>query len=157
MSYAIAERPGDHHLWLEELYVSTDPQQPGKPHAAGETLQYVVDQTDEAAKHFSIPITRQQESLESRFRRLVQAWRTDVGPTSSLTQMAMHPAYQQIIGMGREAIPLLLGELEREPDHWFWALKAIAGVDPVDAGLKGKLDDMAKAWLRWGREQGFRW
>ncbi|MBI4589264.1 MAG: hypothetical protein HY725_10530 [Candidatus Rokubacteria bacterium] len=104
-----------------------------------------------------MPITRQREGLEARFERLVRKWRSEVGPTSSLTQMAMHPAYQQIIGMGREAIALLLRELEREPDHWFWALKAITEVDPVEPRLRGKIDEMARAWFKWGREQGFRW
>jgi len=88
---------------------------------------------------------------------LARAWRADVGPTSSLTDMAMHPAYQQIIGMGPEAVPLLLRELERRPDHWFWALKAITGVDPVPPNQKGKLDEMAKAWVQWGRDRGIRW
>ena len=96
-------------------------------------------------------------ALEERFHQLVQAWRADVGPTSSLTEMAMHPAYQQIVGMGPEAVPLLLRELERQPDHWFWALKAITGVDPVQPHERGKLEEMAKAWVQWGREQGINW
>jgi hypothetical protein len=157
MSHVVAEPPAHSHLLSEELYISSDPQQPSKPHAAGQAFQYVIAQIGEAARHYWAPITRQRESLESRFQRLAQAWRAAVGPTSSLTQMAMHPAYQQIIGMGRDAIPLLLRELEREPDHWFWALKAITGVDPVDPGLKGRLDEMAGAWLKWGKEQSFRW
>lgn len=45
-------------------------------------------------------------------------------------EMAMHPAYQRIIGLGPEVAPLLLRELERQPDHWFWALKALTGADP---------------------------
>ena len=68
--------------------------------------------------------------------------------------MVMHPAYQRIIGMGRRAVPLLLGELEKKPGHWFWALNAIAGENPVPAEAEGKLGDMAQAWLGWGRERG---
>jgi hypothetical protein len=67
--------------------------------------------------------------------------------------MAMHPAYQQIIGLGNEAVPLLLRELKKEPDHWFWALKAITGVDPVEPTQRGRVKEMAGAWLRWGKEQ----
>jgi hypothetical protein len=33
--------------------------------------------------------------------------------------MAMLPPYQQIIGMGPPAVPLILEELRREPDQWF--------------------------------------
>jgi hypothetical protein len=67
----------------------------------------------------------------------------------------MHPAYQQIIGMGMEVVPLLLGELARELDHWFWALKAITGVDPVSPASRGKMREMAEAWFHWGRQQGY--
>lgn len=59
--------------------------------------------------------------------------------------MAMHPAYQQIIGMGREAVPLILRDLQRRPDHWCWALAHITGEDPVPA-------EVAEAWLDWGRQ-----
>jgi hypothetical protein len=59
----------------------------------------------------------------------------------------MHPAYQQIIGLGPAGVPLLLRELEREPDHWFWALRAITGEDPVPEEARGRLREMAAAWL----------
>ena len=93
--------------------------------------------------------------VADKFRRLVAQWHAERGPTSSISQMAMHPAYQQIIGMGMEVVPLLLGELTRELDHWFWALKAITGVDPVPPASRGKMRDMAEAWFRWGRQQGY--
>jgi hypothetical protein len=64
----------------------------------------------------------------------------------------MHPAYQQIIGMGVDALPLILRELEREPDHWFWALEAITGENPVPPTDRGRLNEMARAWLRWASE-----
>ena len=99
----------------------------------------------------------QKESHEARFARLAATWKAERGPTSSTTRMAMHPAYQQIIGMGREVVPLILRELEREPDHWFWALKAITGEDPVPEQHRGRVRAMADAWIRWGREQGFSW
>jgi hypothetical protein len=92
-----------------------------------------------------------------KFATLVEKWRSEIGPTSSITEMAMHPAYQQIIGMGPVVVPLLLRELEQRPDHWFWALKAITGADPVEAEHRGRIDEMAKAWLKWGREQGYDW
>jgi hypothetical protein len=71
--------------------------------------------------------------------------------------MVLHPAYQRIIGMGTAAVPFLLCELERRPDHWFWALTAITGADPVKPEHRGKLREMANAWLKWGKEQGLRW
>jgi hypothetical protein len=71
--------------------------------------------------------------------------------------MALCPSYQRIIGLGPAVLPLLLRELEREPDHWFWALKAIAGEDPVPGASRGKVREMARAWVEWGRQQGYQW
>ena len=39
--------------------------------------------------------------------------------------MTLLRPYQRIIGMGLPVVPLILEELEREPDQWFWALEAI--------------------------------
>jgi hypothetical protein len=69
--------------------------------------------------------------------------------------MAAHPAYQEIISMGRPAVPLLLAELRRRPDHWFLALSAITGANPVPSESAGKLAEMAEAWIRWGEAQGY--
>jgi hypothetical protein len=94
---------------------------------------------------------------ELRFHELVAAWKRDRGPHSSSARLAEHPAYQQIIGMGPEAVPLLLRELEKEPDHWFRALHALTGANPVPPQSSGRVREMAEAWLRWGREQGYHW
>jgi hypothetical protein len=71
--------------------------------------------------------------------------------------LAEHPAYQEIIGMGAEVVPLLLRELGREPDHWFRALHALTGADPVPAASQGKVREMAAAWLDWARRHGNHW
>lgn len=91
----------------------------------------------------------------ARFRHLVERWKRDTEFCSSTTQMSLHPAYQQIIGMGRAALPLILDEMQREPDHWFWALSAITGENPVPSASQGHIDQMAESWLQWGRERGW--
>jgi hypothetical protein len=92
------------------------------------------------------------------FRELVSQWKQARGAKSSIAEMAMLPAYQRIIGMGPTAIPFILAELQSEgnaPDHWFWALAAIAGENPVPAKSRGKLAEMANAWLEWGQRKGY--
>ena len=69
----------------------------------------------------------------------------------------MHPAYQQIIGMGKEAIPLILNQMSVEPDHWFWALKSITNEDPVPEEVKGDIIKMTELWLEWGQSYGISW
>ena len=57
--------------------------------------------------------------------------------------------------MGKAAVPLLLAELQREPDDWFWALHAITGAELVPEQSRGKIHEMADAWLTWGRQHGY--
>src|SRR5258708_441748 len=56
--------------------------------------------------------------LVARFRHLVRLWLDETANISSIEDMVAHPAYQEIIGMGPAAIPLLFEELERDPNHW---------------------------------------
>ena len=92
--------------------------------------------------------------VAARFLELAKQWRAETAPLSSLTDISMHPCYQQIIGLGPQAVPLLLMELEKEPEHWFWALKAITGIDPVHPEDRGRIERMTEAWLAWGKEEG---
>ena len=67
----------------------------------------------------------------------------------------MHRDYQQIIGLGPLAIPLILTELEKSPGHWFWALTAIVGYTPVHQGHTGNIQQISEDWLEWGRQMGY--
>lgn len=88
-----------------------------------------------------------------RFRELVDEWKQRTVLESSLTRMILDTGYQKIIGMGPPVLPLLLSELEREPDHWFWALTAITDEDP--AADAETLEDATEVWLEWGRVRGY--
>jgi hypothetical protein len=70
-------------------------------------------------------------STQERFPRLVAEWKQQSRSLSNTAQMAMLQPYQRMIGMGLSAVPLILEELHREPDQWFWALEAITEEDPV--------------------------
>ena len=127
--------------------------------SSGSSFEYdvLMDQWLKAEEHYRYPITRRPLSDAEKFASLAEAWRQEVQLTSSLTQMVLHPMYQRIIGMGVAAVPFLLRELERKPDHWFWALHAITGADPVKPEDRGKLRKMTEAWLKWGKEQRLTW
>ena len=90
----------------------------------------------------------------NRFQRLAAEWKRKSRYLSNTAQMAILPCYQRIIGMGMDAVPLILKELEREPDQWFWALEAITEADPVPSEANGKVAQMAQAWIEWGKQRG---
>jgi hypothetical protein len=105
---------------------------------------------------YSYPVIETTE-IETTFLELAEQWRHDTGMLSVISKISMHPAYQRIIGMGQPVVPLIMRELEHEPDHWFWALNSITGVNPVKPEQRGNLNQMAQAWVEWGRENGYRW
>ncbi len=71
------------------------------------------------------------EDIPTRFSKLTEAWREETGGLSSPSQIAAHPAYQQIISMGRPVLPLIREELQASGGHWYVALHAITGDSPV--------------------------
>jgi hypothetical protein len=96
------------------------------------------------------------EETAEAFRRLSAPWRRETRFLSSVTDMSMHSAYQRIIGLGPAAIPLILRELQRSPDHWFWALDMITGAKlEIPPEIEGNMKAVAEVWLRWGRENGY--
>ena len=93
-------------------------------------------------------------SVEERFHRLAAEWKEQARYLSSSVRMAMLQPYQRIIGMGMPVVPLILEDLRHEPHHWFWALEAITEHNPVPPESLGKIQEMADAWVEWGRRQG---
>lgn len=119
-------------------------------------------QPDESSTLLAVANTPNDENaavrghpVGDRFDALATQWRAETGDLSSTTKRILHPAYQQIIGLGPTAVPVLLRELEHRPDHWFHALRAITSADPVRPEQRGDLDAMAGAWVEWGRSQGY--
>jgi hypothetical protein len=95
--------------------------------------------------------------IVARFSDLKRQWKESAARLHSGSEMFLHPAYQMIIGMGKQVLPLILRDLERDLDHWFWALKAITGADPCTDDMRGNLSAMRTTWLDWASKQGFRW
>ena len=89
------------------------------------------------------------DAVRHEFEHLAAIWRRETGGAPFLITRVTHWAYQRIIGLGPEALPLILRELERETDHWYWALNAISGEDAAE-GVE-ELRRAAAMWLKWGR------
>lgn len=88
----------------------------------------------------------------SLFHALRNRWYVERGVTSSTTDLVTCPSYLRIIGMGASALPFILEQLVQEgddPDHWFAALEAITGANPVGFDDYGDTVAMRRAWFRW--------
>lgn len=89
---------------------------------------------------------------ESRFDLLANMWRTETTTMSLEHDVVLHPAYQEIIGMGAVALPYIFRELEERPALWFWALRAITNENPISSSQEGDVEAMRKSWLVWAHK-----
>jgi hypothetical protein len=129
---------------------------PSYPVGESEESEAIIKRWQEVTvHHYDLPISRESRTISRQFYELAETWRQERGATSSLTKMILHPAYQRIMGLGNAVVPLILRELEREPDYWFSALAAITGANPVRAEQRGNLRQMTQAWLQWGKDQRY--
>lgn len=97
------------------------------------------------------------EDTAKRFAELTTKWKEETRFTSKIKTMRENSAYREIIAMSELAIPLLLADLEKNGGFGFLALGDITGANPVPKESAGKIDEMAAAWLVWGRTHGYRW
>jgi hypothetical protein len=99
------------------------------------------------------PLRLLPSAEQRRFSELADRWIAETAMQSSVQRKVLHPAYQRIIGMGPQAIPMILTRLRDDGGYWFWALAAIADEDPA-AEMRG-YEDAREAWLEWGVEAGY--
>ena len=87
------------------------------------------------------------------FLDLENRWKLETGFHSSLAAIYDHPAYQEIIALGKEnedIISMILYELRKRNAHWYGALIILTGANPVQWQDAGHMKEMRKTWLDWG-------
>ena len=92
---------------------------------------------------------------QTEFDRLATELKTQTAHLSSATMIAGHRAFQEIVGMGKDAIPFILRDLKHAPTQWFLALRSIARESPVRPEDRGNVEAMAAAWLDWGEQRRY--
>jgi hypothetical protein len=98
----------------------------------------------------------QRQGIAQRFHELSTEWKAATRYRSNTRALRNHPVYQELVSLGEPVVPLILAELEREPNvSWFTVLTGITGEDPVPTAAAGRVDEMARAWLAWGRQRGY--
>jgi hypothetical protein len=114
-------------------------------------LNALHKQTNQA----KIAIYDRPEEVKKEFTKLAAQWTQAVEGMSSTVEMVKHPAYQQIVSMGQSVVPFLLEDLRQNPIYWLPALRQITQQNPVPPEQRGKIKQMAEAWLTWGKQEGY--
>src|SRR5262249_11133153 len=103
----------------------------------------------------TIPKTPSPETTEQRFERLADLWLAETAYLSSPELTVAHPAFQEILSLGEEAIPFILRRMQRREGHWFLALSRITGEKPFPPSAAGKVRLIEQAWFEWARAKGY--
>ena len=144
-------------IWVQTLgsagFKSLDALVSHRHFESGWPLAKIVMSYFSTASEAETPVVVATDQVRAVFERNRDRWLAETVASSSLEQMAMHPAYQEIIGLGEAALPLIFTELERRPAFWFWALAAITRHTPDHE--EGNFESAREAWLAWGREHEY--
>lgn len=89
-----------------------------------------------------------QPDYVDKFNAMVKKWRLETAVLSSIEEKVNHKAFQEILKMGRVAVPLIVEELRRKPDFLFLALASLAPESDV-VSFRGSPSETVSAWLRW--------
>lgn len=90
----------------------------------------------------------------AKFKRLADKWKRETSVLSDSTKIAMHPAYQEIIAMGTDVLPLIFERLLKYGEDWFCALMILTDADPVPNEYCGNIPKMRALWLEWAVKKG---
>jgi hypothetical protein len=104
-----------------------------------------------------IPVVHNErtERLRPEFSNLAKQWKRETAIAGHLSKIVLHGAYQRIMAMGPDVIPLILEDLSHSPGHWFWALHNLVPKDGDPATGTTTIKDATRAWLDWGRRKGY--
>jgi hypothetical protein len=89
-------------------------------------------------------------ALQKIFNGLAKKWKDETRSYSVTSQKYAHQAYQSILVLGPEVVPLILRDLKANGGRWFEALKALTKRDDI-AKPDDSYEDAVKAWLAWGK------
>jgi len=117
----------------------------------GAVYEHVYNTVVFAGDPSQVPVSA-RETIGGKFVRLAAEWEAATRTWSSLQAVFEHRAYREIIDMGKDVVPLLLADLQQQPRHWFFALRAITGESPIPEEVAGNLRGMANAWIDWGKK-----
>lgn len=83
------------------------------------------------------------------FTRYKSKWEEDTKFSSSVTDIVEHPSYLKIIRLGKKVLPYIIEDLFATNNHWFYALEAITGENPIPPQHAGDIVQMKGDWLNW--------
>ena len=104
-----------------------------------ETLSHLT--TTQESQYFSI-------LLRINFYKHFNKWQTHTRYFSSPNQIIQDEDFQEIIKLGRPAIPVIAQEIQRHPTYLVWALNLIFGFKISDS-TQITIPEACKLWIKY--------
>ena len=124
--------------------------------ATGATGQVTHTQSEASLSWAALHIISGELSVKSRFDQLVAKWKQDTLIISNTRLLVEHPAHQEIIELGEDALPLILQDLKDSPWLWFHALGEITGLGHTPGGsMPNSAEELRQSWVNWGIQNGY--
>ncbi len=79
-------------------------------------------------------------------------WEEETIFSSSISEITNNTAYRTIIGLGQKVLPFIIDDLKKNDNHWFYALEALTGQNPIKENHKGIIPLMRDDWLKWAED-----
>jgi hypothetical protein len=99
------------------------------------------------------PETETESNRIDQFGPLADTWEEETAFTSGVKDMVVNQNYQDLIGMGHPALPLMFERLQDSPTRWILALRAVVGHD-VAGDAKTSAEAVSR-WRDWGHANGY--
>jgi hypothetical protein len=96
-----------------------------------------------------------RENPHDRFYGLLKKWKAETSHISRRDMVYLHESYQQIIGMGIDALPFIFKEMRENGGRWFWALKSITRHEPYRGQTGIPTEQVRLTWLEWAQGNGY--
>lgn len=89
------------------------------------------------------------QQVRKQFDFLNNTWQAETLFSSSINEIVNNSAYRSIINLGGDVLPMIINDLKTTGNHWFYALEAITGHNPIKAENKGIVSLMKNDWIEW--------
>lgn len=93
-----------------------------------------------------------KQKLKQRFDLYNSIWQNETMFSSSISEITNNAAYRSIIGLGEDVIPFIIQDLKNNNSHWFYALEALTGQNPIKSEHRGIVELMKADWLEWANK-----
>lgn len=148
--YAVRSRTTKH---IDQLRVDESQLTESRSRDYVQAFARLLTNEDKAVLRQAKVVADERPTTEQRFLRLASELSSETQNISSLTAIALHPKYRQIVDLGWDVVPYLIYDLQKNKRYWLPALTEITKLRPYDSGDEGNSKIMIDAWVNWGKKK----